>query len=104
MGAWMAAAAVGTAVAATWTYPGCPNVDDTRDFGYDTLVIRGKGADAGLLEPVKVAVARDPAGDIEVYYAERNGKFKVFRAKSRPLTYCGNSRSTREMRTGCSGW
>ncbi|GEM_PF-1435573 len=81
----IALAAAGTAWSATWTYPGCPNVDDEKDFAYDTLVIRGKTPDATILEPVKLAVTKDPAGDIEVYFAERNGKLKVFRSKTRTV-------------------
>lgn len=85
-GMGLAASALWTAAwGAIWTYPGCPNVDDRKDFAYDTLVMRNKAPDASLLEPNKLAVVRDPAGDIEVYFTERLGKFKVFRAKTRTV-------------------
>lgn len=73
------------------TYPGCSVTYKDADWASETLVKRdaagGTGGvlDATLSEPVKAAVGQDPEGNIEVFFVELRGGFKVYRAKTKTV-------------------
>src|SRR4051812_9858819 len=76
---------------ANLTYPGCNLTYQEADWTQETLVKReaagGTGGvlDATLSEPVKAAVGTDPDGNIEVYFVELRGGFKVYRARDQSV-------------------
>src|SRR5262245_35384335 len=73
------------------TYPGCNVTYRDQDWAQETLVKRESGGGTGgvldptMSEPVKAAVGTDPEGNIEVYFVELRGGFKVYRAKSKTV-------------------
>lgn len=73
------------------TYPGCNLTYKDADWVQESLVKReaaggtGGVVDATLSEPVKAAVGADAEGNIEVYFTELRGGFKVYRAKTKSV-------------------
>jgi hypothetical protein len=71
------------------TYPGCTGTSSSN-FQLETLVRRVAGGGVsggvvdntggrGLWEPTKLAVGQDASGNIEVYFTELGGSFKVYK-------------------------
>ena len=77
-------------------YPGCNVTYSDNNFKVETLVRRqasGGGVGGvidnsggkGLWEPTKLAVGADASGNVEVYFTELGGSFKVYWAKDKSV-------------------
>ena len=67
----------GLVQAQNWSYPGCADIT-MDDFSPTTMLSFGEFPDVDFEEPLKMALNKNAAGDIEIFFTERRGKLKLF--------------------------